>query len=67
MIKILTPLPPEAIAYEAEFRAAVDHFMQRPNKTRAAKVIKFLRCSHSALHDLSDEEVELLNPYLLNY
>ena len=67
MIKILTPLPPEAIAYEAEFRAAVDHFMQRPNKTRAAKVIKFLRCSHSAMHDLTDEEVALINPYLLSY
>ena len=67
MIKILTPLPPEAIAYQAELRAAVDHFMQRPNKTRAEKVFRFLRWDNSALHDLSDEEVELLNPYLLNY
>jgi hypothetical protein len=67
MIKILAPRPSEAIALEAEFRAAVDHFMQRPNKTRAAKVFKFLRWDNSALHNLSDEEVELLNPYLLNY
>lgn len=64
MIKILAPRPPEAIALEAEFRAAVDLFMQRPNKTRAAKIFKFLRWNNSLLHDLTDEEVALINPYL---
>ena len=64
MIKILAPRPPEPIVLEAEFRAAVDLFMQRPNKTRAAKIFKFLRWNNSLLHDLSDEEVALINPYL---
>ncbi len=64
MIKILAPRPPEAIALEAEFRTAVDHFLRRPNKTRAAKIYKFLRWNNSLLHDLSDEEVELITPYL---
>ena len=67
MIKILTPPSPEAIALQAEFRAAVDHFMRRPNKTRAAKVGKFLRWNNSLLHDLTDEEVAVINPYLLSY
>ena len=64
MIRVLAPRPPEAIALEAEFREAVDHFLRRPNKTRAEKVFKFLRWDNSALHDLSDEEVDLLNHYL---
>jgi len=67
MIRVLAPRPPEAIALEVEFRTAVDHFLRRPNKTRAAKVGKFLRWNNSLLHDLTDEEVALINPYLLNY